>query len=108
MTAAHDTLDFPAAARPAPATLLAAVRSRVDAELEQFLDAQARSAPDACLPPLIEVIRSFVSGGKRLRPLFCHCGWIAAGGDPDATAPARAGAALELFHSFALVHDDVM
>jgi geranylgeranyl diphosphate synthase type I len=53
------------------------------------------------------VIRSFASGGRRLRPLFCHCGWTAAGGDPNAPAPARAGAALELFHSSALVHDDI-
>lgn len=108
MTAAHGTLDAPAAARPDPGALLSSVRSRVDAELAQFLDAQERSAPDECLPPIIDVIRSFVSRGKRLRPLFCHCGWTAAGGGRDAPAPAQAGAALELFHSFALVHDDVM
>lgn len=84
------------------------VRSTVDAELGRFLDAQASTAPDACLLPLIEVIRDFIAGGKRLRPLFCYCGWVASGGSPDAFAPARVGAALELFHSFALVHDDVM
>ena len=105
---AHSTLDSPAAARPDPVDLLESFRSRVDTELVRFLDAQERSAPDECLPPIIDVIRSFVSRGKRLRPLFCHCGWTAAGGDPEALAPARAGAALELFHSFALMHDDIM
>ena len=84
------------------------VRIQVDAELGRFLDAQAGSAPDNCLLPLIELIREFGSGGKRLRPLFCHCGWVAAGGERQAPELSRIGAALELFHSFALVHDDVM
>ncbi len=51
------------------------------------------------------------AGGKRLRPLMCHWGWVAAhgpsrGGGHDEMV--RAGAALELLHLFALVHDDVM
>lgn len=83
-------------------------RAEVDAELDRFLDDKARAAPDPCLPPLVEVLRGFVSGGKRLRPLFCHAGFVAAGGAPGDPAPALTGAALELFHTFALVHDDVM
>ncbi|RKT76854.1 geranylgeranyl diphosphate synthase type I [Terracoccus luteus] len=54
--------------------------------------------------------------GKRLRPLMCHWGWVSAGGaavtaeepDPCRTEMVRVGAALELLHLFALVHDDVM
>ncbi|GAB3578636.1 polyprenyl synthetase family protein [Amycolatopsis endophytica] len=84
------------------------VRQEVDAALGEFLDAQARDPADRCLPPLVGVLREFVRGGKRLRPLFCYCGWLAAGGDPSGGPVARAGAALELFHSFALIHDDVM
>lgn len=49
-----------------------------------------------------------MSGGKRLRPAFCHWGHVAAGGDPDAPIVVDAGAALELMHAFALFHDDVM
>lgn len=50
------------------------------------------------------------AGGKRLRPLMCHWGWVAgAGGRPAGhDEMVRAGAALELLHLFALVHDDVM
>ena len=84
------------------------LRHRVDAALEEFLDAQARHPVDACLPPLVDVVREFVEGGKRLRPLFCYCGWLAGGGDPGGGPVAKVGAALELFHTFALIHDDVM
>ncbi|ANZ40386.1 hypothetical protein BBK82_34545 [Lentzea guizhouensis] len=84
------------------------VRERVDAALAAFLAAKTDSAPDACLPPLVTLLRDFLRGGKRLRPLFCHCGWLAGGGDPGAEQPVVVGAALELFHAFALVHDDVM
>ena len=85
-----------------------AVRARVGAVLDEFLAAKAAQAPDECLPPVVAAVREYVAGGKRLRPVFCHCGWLAAGGDPDAPSVARIGAALELFHSFALIHDDIM
>jgi geranylgeranyl diphosphate synthase type I len=49
-----------------------------------------------------------LSGGKRLRPAFCHWGFVGAGGDPECGAVVDAGGALELLHAFALFHDDVM
>jgi geranylgeranyl diphosphate synthase, type I len=85
-----------------------AVRTGVDAVLGEFLSAKAMQAPDECLLPIVAAIREYVTGGKRIRPVFCHCGWLAAGGDPDAHEVACIGAALELFHSFALIHDDIM
>lgn len=51
------------------------------------------------------------ASGKRLRPLMCHWGWVAAHGAVDGRGRddmVRAAAALELLHLFALVHDDVM
>jgi geranylgeranyl diphosphate synthase type I len=51
------------------------------------------------------------SGGKRMRPTLCFLGFWAAGGRPGAPAEQRViniGAALELLHTFALIHDDVM
>lgn len=50
------------------------------------------------------------SGGKRLRPLMCHWGYECSGEDSPAgrDAAVRVGAALELLHAFALIHDDVM
>jgi geranylgeranyl diphosphate synthase type I len=48
------------------------------------------------------------AGGKRLRPAFCHWAFVGAGGNPDDPLVVDAGAALELLHTFALLHDDVM
>lgn len=49
-----------------------------------------------------------LGGGKRLRPQFCWWGWLAAGGDPASELPIRLGAAVELVHVMALLHDDVI
>jgi geranylgeranyl diphosphate synthase, type I len=82
---------------------------RVQAALAEFLDQQASSlaalGPD--LEPLLDTARIAVSGGKGLRPAFCYWGWRAAGAPDDDRVPS-AGAALELLHASALVHDDVM
>lgn len=109
MTIAQPTT--PASARaPAPPGWPDAdqIRRSVDAALYAFLDMKATHAPDPCIPPLVEVIREFLAGGKRLRPLFCHVGWTIAGGDPASKAIVQAAAGLELFHAFALIHDDLM
>lgn len=44
-------------------------------------------------------------GGKRIRPVICLATTEAAGGDPDDALAAAA--AVELIHSFSLVHDDL-
>src|SRR5215216_1999038 len=44
-------------------------------------------------------------GGKRIRPVLCLATAEAAGGDVEGALPAAA--ALELVHSFSLVHDDL-
>lgn len=47
------------------------------------------------------------SGGKRVRPAFVH--WGATTGGPVTTDTVHAvGAALEMLHTFAIIHDDVM
>jgi geranylgeranyl diphosphate synthase, type II len=48
---------------------------------------------------------AFADGGKRVRPVLCLATAEAAGVDPEAALPAAA--ALELVHSFSLVHDDL-
>jgi geranylgeranyl diphosphate synthase type I len=45
---------------------------------------------------------------KRVRPAFCHLAFIGAGGDPEDAGVTTAGAALELLHAAALVHDDIV
>ena len=61
------------------------------------------------LPQLLDRLAG--SGGKRLRPVMSYLGWLAASGRTRGIGQAeivRAGAALELLHLFALIHDDVM
>jgi len=48
---------------------------------------------------------SLQSGGKRVRPVLCLAVAEAAGGSVEAALPAAA--ALELVHTFSLVHDDL-
>jgi geranylgeranyl diphosphate synthase type I len=55
-----------------------------------------------------EISRLVLSGGKRLRPAFCHWGYVAAGGDNESDVDVNAGAAIEMMHAMALFHDDVM
>ncbi len=89
---------------------LAGVASRIDATVEAFV-ADRRTELAAIDPgatePLDEILRLLRAGGKRIRPAFCLWGYRAAGG-PDGDAIWRAAAALELLHTMALIHDDVM
>ncbi|GAB3644428.1 polyprenyl synthetase family protein [Streptomyces sparsus] len=87
----------------------AAIREAVTALLARFLEARHRAMPCEPLAEAVGELRDLVlAGGKRIRPLMCLCGWHAAGAHGDAEAVLRVAAALELFHGFALVHDDVM
>jgi geranylgeranyl diphosphate synthase, type II len=55
---------------------------------------------------LEEAVRyALAGGGKRIRPVLCLAVGEAVGEEPDALLPAAA--ALELVHTFSLVHDDL-
>ncbi|MDP9242103.1 MAG: polyprenyl synthetase family protein [Actinomycetota bacterium] len=102
-----DTTD---GASPAAGALLDPLRPRIDRVLLDFL-AERRAetvemAPDAA-PLVDEIVRLLRAGGKRIRPTLCYWGYRAAG-RPDAEEILRPAAALELLHTFALIHDDVM
>jgi geranylgeranyl diphosphate synthase type I len=58
--------------------------------------------------PFDEINRMVQAGGKRLRPAFCHWGFVGAGGNAEDQRVVDVGAAFELMHAFALFHDDVM
>jgi geranylgeranyl diphosphate synthase, type I len=93
---------------PAPTPLAA----RIDAELAGFVDRQRLRWGDEELEPLLTALRRFVlTGGKRLRPALCYWAWRGLI-PPDEPAEDRAvviaGAALEMFHCFALIHDDII
>jgi geranylgeranyl pyrophosphate synthase len=46
-------------------------------------------------------------GGKRLRPALCAASYAACGGDVDDEAVQKLAAAIEIIHTYSLVHDDL-
>ena len=93
-----------------PQALQRALRQSVDAAISTFLAAQRERmrelAPaSAALVDMIELILG--GGGKRLRPMLCYLAYRAAGG-PEGPEILTAAGSLELLHTFAILHDDVM
>lgn len=84
----------------------------VESTLADFLSGQTKALGeiDPALGRFARTARDLVlAGGKRLRPTFAYWGWrgvVAAREPVEPVLPALA--ALELMHTFALVHDDVM
>ncbi len=89
---------------------LGALRARIESAISAFLDSCRQevewSEPQAAVM-VEEIARLIDAGGKRLRPAFCYWGYRAAGGADDPRIVKAAGA-LELLHTMALVHDDLM
>jgi geranylgeranyl diphosphate synthase type II len=76
-------------------------------ELRALVEARLGELPFATeLGELEEALRySLLAGGKRIRPVLCLASGEALGRDPSELLPA--GCALELVHTFSLVHDDL-
>ena len=73
------------------------VHAALDAAVPEARGARAR---------LHELMRySLLAGGKRLRPALCLASCEAAAGDPDDAMPFAV--ALELVHTYSLIHDDL-
>ena len=95
----------------APPAELTAIAARVQARLGEILAVERRqwAALDPSLDePLGDLADMILGGGKRIRPAYCHWGWLLGGGDPDGGGALDGGCALEILHAFALAHDDVM
>jgi len=68
------------------------------------------------LVPLVDFAASLMSGGKRFRALFCYWSWVShqthepseVERENSLKAMVGIGAALEMFHAAALVHDDLI
>src|SRR6478736_3522538 len=80
-------------------------RRRVDEGLDRF--APTDDDPDApCPPQLAGAMRySLMAGGKRLRPILALMAAEACGADPVEALPAAC--AVEMVHTYSLVHDDL-
>jgi geranylgeranyl diphosphate synthase type II len=77
------------------------LRARVDTYLERL---RFSDQPDVA--GLQEAMRySLLAGGKRIRPVLALATARAAGADPDSVLPLAA--ALELIHTYSLIHDDL-
>jgi geranylgeranyl diphosphate synthase type I len=85
------------------------LRTRIDEALSAALARARREVADraaAAVDLVDEIARLVGAGGRRIRPILCLLGHAAGGGRADGALDAAAG--LELLHTFALVHDDVM
>lgn len=88
------------------APTLDALRAQIDEVLARYLERHAQRVPEAA-DLIAEIERVVRAGGKRLRPAFCYWGYRAGGGE-DTREIVTAAASLELLHTFAIVHDDIM
>ena len=82
------------------------LRRAIDDAIAADLRRRAAALPEARFL-IDETWRLTAAGGKRLRPAFCYWGHRVAGGS-HGDAIVRAAASLELLHTFAIVHDDIM
>jgi geranylgeranyl diphosphate synthase type II len=80
---------------------LATRRAEIDAALSTLLP-----APPRCPDMLADAMRySLTAGGKRLRPILCLASAEAVGGNRSLALPAAC--AIELIHTYSLIHDDL-
>jgi geranylgeranyl diphosphate synthase type II len=75
------------------------------AEVEQALAAILPSMPDCPAVVHDAMAYSLLGGGKRLRPILCLASADAVDGDRTMALPAAC--AIELIHTYSLIHDDL-
>lgn len=90
---------------PAPSVALDAAWDALRARVEEQLQAYIARVPD-CPERLQEAMAySLLAGGNRLRPVLVLLAAEACGADPAAALPAAC--ALEMVHTYSLIHDDL-
>jgi len=89
-------------------TELDRIRQRVDQQLAALFERALVDGIGPSMFGLSELRGMALAGGKRIRPAFVHWAFVAGGGDPADNCAIDAGSVLEMLHTFALVHDDVM
>ncbi|MBN2583576.1 MAG: polyprenyl synthetase family protein [Planctomycetes bacterium] len=81
--------------------LLETIAAQVSAHLERLL-----ASPDASVEPIYEAMRYSISaGGKRFRPALVMLTARMLGADDAAAMPAAC--AIEMIHTYSLIHDDL-
>ncbi|MEA2693018.1 MAG: geranylgeranyl diphosphate synthase, type [Acidobacteriota bacterium] len=93
------------------ATLLEGFRAKLEARLEEWLDAKRAEAAGSTVPSDLELIDGVAElmthGGKRLRPALVYYSYRALGGESD-SAVLPLALATEFLHTYLLIHDDIM
>jgi geranylgeranyl diphosphate synthase type I len=81
-----------------------------EAEIQERVLAFESYTTDETLKSLIRHVQTLIrAGGKRVRPYVCVTSYLAFGGSEDNLPFIRRRVmALELFHLFALIHDDII
>jgi len=80
---------------------LSARRGLIDSALNKYMTPEDTYPPD-----IFKAVRySLFAGGKRLRPILCLASAEAVGGDIESVMPVAC--ALELIHTYSLIHDDL-
>ncbi len=79
---------------------LTSQKKRINRALESLL--KTSDKPDRILEAMTY---SLMAGGKRIRPVLCVAAAEAAGGNPEDAVPAAC--ALEMVHTYSLIHDDL-
>ena len=106
MTSRSDPLLPPSAASAPLEDYLCAKRTAIDKALDRLLP-----APPACPPLIAEAVRySVFAGGKRLRPLLtlAAADTVAPeGGSRHDDIVLPAACAIEMIHTYSLIHDDL-
>jgi geranylgeranyl diphosphate synthase type II len=82
-------------------TYLEQSRAHIDAALTRYLE-----APHPRPRIVAAMAHSLMAGGKRLRPILCRASAEAVGQAPSAPLMAAA-CALEMVHTYSLIHDDL-
>lgn len=106
MTANTNDAGYQSSIQAEQAEFIAALESQMHDFFASQRTVVEQVSPDAL--PLLNFIESLSTGGKRLRALLCYWGWRGAGGATLASEVVRAGLAIELFQTAALIHDDII
>jgi len=76
-------------------------KALVDGALDEYLPG-GQNDPSV----IVQAVRySLLAGGKRIRPILCMAAAEAIGGEAEAVLPAAC--ALEMIHTYSLIHDDL-
>ena len=90
---------------PAPSTSPVVYPEHLRTEVERFLE-HVRFSEEFATTGLEEAMRySLLAGGKRIRPVLALATAVAIGREPESIMPLAG--ALELIHTYSLIHDDL-